>query len=34
MAKEAAAMAKRKIPVKQIVVSVHGEVLNEEWVMS
>jgi NAD-dependent dihydropyrimidine dehydrogenase PreA subunit len=34
MAKEAATMAKRKIPVKQIVVSVHGEVLNEEWVMS
>jgi hypothetical protein len=31
LAKEAAARANRKIPVKQIVVGIQGEVINEEW---
>lgn len=31
LAKEAAARASRKIPVKQIIVSLKGEVLREEW---
>ncbi len=31
IAKEGAAAAKRKIPVKSIVVSLQGEILSEEW---
>lgn len=31
LARDAASQAKRKIPVKQIVVSLKGEVLKEEW---
>ena len=31
LAKEAASRASRKIPVKQIIVSLKGEVLREEW---
>ncbi len=32
IAKEALALAKRKIPVKAIVVGLQGEILSEEWV--
>lgn len=32
MVKEAAAKAERKIPVKQIIVGVEGEILEEQWV--
>ncbi len=32
LAKSAASRAKRKIPVKAIVVSIEGEILSEEWV--
>jgi predicted transcriptional regulator len=32
IAKEAASQAKRKVPIKCIVVSLQGEVLNEDWV--
>jgi hypothetical protein len=32
MAREAARSAKRKVPVKSVVVSLKGEVLKEEWV--
>ncbi len=31
LAKEAASKASRKIPIKQIIVSLRGEVLREEW---
>lgn len=31
LAKEAGARAKRKIPIKSIVISLEGEVLSEEW---
>ena len=32
MAKEAASLAKRKVPIKCLVISLQGEVLREEWV--
>jgi hypothetical protein len=32
LAKEAAARANRKIPVKQVVVGLRGNVLKEEWI--
>ena len=32
LAREAASKAKRKIPIKHIVVGLQGEILNEEWV--
>jgi hypothetical protein len=32
IAKTAASNAKRKIPVKKIVIGIRGEVLEEEWV--
>ena len=32
MAKEAAAKAQRKVPVKEVTVSIQGEVLGEEWI--
>ena len=32
MASRAAAKAKRKVPIKSIVVSVQGDVMREEWV--
>jgi len=32
MAKSAVSQAKRKVPIKAIVVSMQGEILNEEWV--
>jgi len=32
LAQEAVAQAKRKIPIKSIVVSLQGEILKEEWV--
>jgi NAD-dependent dihydropyrimidine dehydrogenase PreA subunit len=32
MAKTAAAQAKRKVPVKQVVVGLRGEILSEDWV--
>ncbi len=32
IAKEAASKAKRKIPIKHVVVSVRGEVLSEDWI--
>lgn len=32
LAKEASARATRKVPVKQMVVSLRGEILSEEWV--
>ena len=31
LAKQAAAQARRKVPVKQIVVGLRGEILSEEW---
>ena len=31
LAKEAASRAKRKVPIKKIVVSIQGKILNEEW---
>src|SRR3990167_7874400 len=34
MAQEAARSAKRKIPVKSIVVNLQGDILSEEWVRS
>lgn len=33
LAKQAAASAQRRIPVKQIVVGIQGEITNEEWVV-
>jgi hypothetical protein len=32
IAKQAAAGAKRKIPIKNIVVSLQGDILSEEWI--
>ena len=32
LAKQAVMAAKRKVPVKSIVISLRGEVLKEEWV--
>ena len=32
MAKEAASAAKRKIPIKSVMVSIKGEILSEDWV--
>jgi len=32
LAKEAAQKAKRKVPIKSMVVSLQGEILSEEWV--
>ncbi|HOK40747.1 MAG TPA: 4Fe-4S binding protein [bacterium] len=32
LAQEAASKAKRKIPIKKIIVSLQGEILSEEWV--
>lgn len=32
LAREAAAQAKRKVPIKAIVVGVQGDILSEEWV--
>jgi len=32
LAKKAAEQAKRKVPIKYIVVSLRGEILKEEWV--
>jgi len=32
LAREAAAAAERKVPIKYVVVGVQGEVLQEEWV--
>ncbi len=32
LAKEASSRATRKVPVKQMVVSLRGEILSEEWV--
>jgi hypothetical protein len=32
LAKQAAAQAKRKVPIKSIIVSLRGEILQEEWV--
>lgn len=32
MIKMAAQMAKRKVPIKEVVISIRGEVLEEEWV--
>lgn len=32
MAKEAASEATRKVPIKQIILSIQGEVLSEDWV--
>ncbi len=31
IAKNAAESAKRKVPLKSVIISVHGKVLNEEW---
>ncbi len=30
--KNALAQASRKVPVKQMIISISGEVLNEDWV--
>jgi len=32
LAQQAAAQAKRKVPIKSLVVSLQGEILREEWV--
>jgi ribosomal protein L16/L10AE len=32
LAREAAEKAKRKIPIKCVVVGIQGEVIQEEWV--
>lgn len=32
LAKQAVAMAQRNVPIKQIVISIRGEVLSEDWV--
>jgi len=32
LAKQAASQAKRKVPIKSLVVSLQGEILSEEWV--
>jgi hypothetical protein len=32
LAQQAAAQAKRKVPIKAVVIGVQGEVLAEEWV--
>ncbi len=34
LAQQAAGQAKRKVPVKSLVVSLQGEILSEEWVSS
>ena len=34
LARQASEAAQRKIPVKSVVVSVQGEILQEEWVTS
>ena len=34
MASRAAAQAKRKVPIKSVVVSLQGEILREEWVQA
>lgn len=34
LAKQAAQTAKRKVPIKYIVVGIQGDILQEEWVLT